>query len=297
MDAARQIPADTWEYDGISWKQVATTGPSGRVYSEMAYDTARARCVLFGGSTVRASLLQDTWEWNGISWTEVKALTRPPARYGFAMTYVPGRGVVLFGGGTADTWLYNGLWVDIRTSTSPSARMMPAMAVDPTTGRGLLFGGTTGAAETHSLDLSPFVPGKYEPYGTGCAGTNGRPTLRSVSGVGPFINDALTIELTNFPAASNPQLIFGFSNTKWGGTNLPMDWSFMGFNGCSLLASLDLHVSMVNAGNYAYFFLAIPNLSILVGSSFYNQAFVPDSGANPAGGTLSNGVAATIGRR
>ncbi|MCB9870460.1 MAG: hypothetical protein H6837_11430 [Planctomycetes bacterium] len=295
---------DTWEYDGTTWKRVATTGPVGRLYAEMTYDATRARCVLFGG--YRASAQQDTWEWNGVSWIETKLAIQPQARWGFAMSYVPGRGAVLFGGETGDpsnprllrdTWLYNGTWTEVRATNSPSARRLTAMAFDPTNGQTLLFGGSTGGHESHSLKLDPSAPAKYEPYGTGCAGTGGTPTLGSIDGRLPFINETMGIQLTNIPWASNPQLIFGLSNAKWGGANLPMDWSFMGFNGCSLLASLDLHVSMVNAGNYAYFFLAIPNLSILVGSSFYNQAFVPDSGANPAGGTLSNGVAATIGRR
>jgi hypothetical protein len=41
--------ADTWEWDGSLWKQVATTGPSPRFFNELAYDSTRGVTVLFGG--------------------------------------------------------------------------------------------------------------------------------------------------------------------------------------------------------------------------------------------------------
>jgi Dockerin type I domain len=47
---------DTWEWDGVRWTQVASTGPSAREANAMAYDKARGKAVIFGG---------DTWEWMG----------------------------------------------------------------------------------------------------------------------------------------------------------------------------------------------------------------------------------------
>jgi hypothetical protein len=55
---------DTWEWDGVHWTQVASTGPPARGATAMAYDKARGKAILFGGSTDTV-LIQDTWEWSG----------------------------------------------------------------------------------------------------------------------------------------------------------------------------------------------------------------------------------------
>src|SRR5215831_19033541 len=59
------IFGDTWEWNGVNWTQVATTGPSPRVALGMAYDSARGKTVIFGGTTQQGKLLQETWEWTG----------------------------------------------------------------------------------------------------------------------------------------------------------------------------------------------------------------------------------------
>src|SRR5438445_7314701 len=55
--------ADTWAWDGVSWRRLAQAGPSGRTGHAIAYDAARGRTVLFGGDN--SALLGDTWEWDG----------------------------------------------------------------------------------------------------------------------------------------------------------------------------------------------------------------------------------------
>lgn len=58
--------ADTWEYDGASWTQVAAPGPGGRHSPAIAYDVARGTVVMTGGQggCVPACSLNhdDTWE-------------------------------------------------------------------------------------------------------------------------------------------------------------------------------------------------------------------------------------------
>lgn len=72
------IRTDTWEWDGGSWTQRATTGPSPRVHQSMAYDRARQRVVLYGGfSVVSNQELRDVWEWNGTAWTQAGAAVPP----------------------------------------------------------------------------------------------------------------------------------------------------------------------------------------------------------------------------
>jgi len=55
-------PVGTWEWDGGDWQQVETgDGPGTRGYGPgMAYDRARGRTVLFGGSVAGG-----TWTWEG----------------------------------------------------------------------------------------------------------------------------------------------------------------------------------------------------------------------------------------
>jgi hypothetical protein len=43
----------------------------------LAYDAARNRVVLFGG-TDELGLLRDTWTWDGTDWTSEVLPTRPP---------------------------------------------------------------------------------------------------------------------------------------------------------------------------------------------------------------------------
>jgi hypothetical protein len=58
-------PVDTWEWDGTAWQQVATAGgPGARRYGTgIAYDRARGRIVLFGGSSNASN--ETTWTWDG----------------------------------------------------------------------------------------------------------------------------------------------------------------------------------------------------------------------------------------
>jgi hypothetical protein len=107
------IFGDTWEWDGSSWMQVATTGPSERFQLSMAYDRARRRTVVFGGGG-DGPTTGDTWEWDGVSWTQA-ASTGPSPRFGAGTAYDGvRRKVVLFGGADdfgnslGDTWEWVG---------------------------------------------------------------------------------------------------------------------------------------------------------------------------------------------
>jgi hypothetical protein len=93
---------DTWEWDDVSWTQVADTGPSARGGHAMAYDSLRGRVILFGGDDGQNSF-GDTWAWDGADWTQ-EADTGPPARSGHGMDYDNLRDrVVLVGGMSKST--------------------------------------------------------------------------------------------------------------------------------------------------------------------------------------------------
>ncbi|MBI2395501.1 MAG: hypothetical protein HYV09_38395, partial [Deltaproteobacteria bacterium] len=102
--------ADTWEFDGSTWTQVATTGPSARSRIRLAFDPIRKKSVLFGGMTATSTWVGDTWEWNGSTWTRTST-TGPSMRDAYSLDYDTGRRrVVLHGGGGGirygDTWEY-----------------------------------------------------------------------------------------------------------------------------------------------------------------------------------------------
>lgn len=66
-------PADTWEWDGASWKEHLVPGPSRRSSAGMA--RWGTNVVLFGGLRVVGNdydFLADTWQWNGQSWRELE---------------------------------------------------------------------------------------------------------------------------------------------------------------------------------------------------------------------------------
>jgi hypothetical protein len=146
-----QVLADTWEWDGSTWKKrISVTSPPGRADQAMAYDSARGRVVLFGGG-IGSTYLADTWEWDGSTWAQRTVATSPTKRISHAMAYDSARErVVLFGGGgygiprrLSDTWVWDGLaWVEMTPVTSPSSRENHAVAYDGSRGRVVLFGGS-----------------------------------------------------------------------------------------------------------------------------------------------------------
>jgi len=145
--------ADTWIWDGSTWRQV-NTGPGAltprqRRFASMAYDAARQRTVLFGGSIV-GGVAADTWLWDGTGWSQVNTAAgapTPPGRSGHVMAFAPGGGgrVILFGGidpDKNDTWEWNGTgWGEQTPATRPSARGGAGMAYDAARQRAVLFGG------------------------------------------------------------------------------------------------------------------------------------------------------------
>ena len=108
----------TWTWDGTTWTRIATTGPSPRFLSAIAYDATRQRVVLHGGQAgvfPNITLLADTWEWDGTSWAQ-KATSGPSPRVHQTMAFDRTRGrVVLYGGFTSagqqelvDIWEWDG---------------------------------------------------------------------------------------------------------------------------------------------------------------------------------------------
>lgn len=154
---------DVWEWNGANWRQrttsSATSGwakatntgywypaydvPLPRGHHALAYDTKRARVVLFGGRSIPPDgvdaflFLADTWEWDGLRW-QLRATNGPVARIGHSMAYDAARGVtVLFGGftdgqGYSDlVWEWDGnSWRSNAPSSGPASGDLGSMAYD-----------------------------------------------------------------------------------------------------------------------------------------------------------------------
>ncbi|HEX9956771.1 MAG TPA: CSLREA domain-containing protein, partial [Fibrella sp.] len=146
---------DTWEWDGTNWINVTpATGPQTRNGHVMAYDRARKKVVLFGGSS-SAGYLADTWEWDGTNWAQVQPTSSPTARGGYGMTYdETSQKVVLFGGSSSsgilnETWTWNGMaWTQLLLATSPPVRSVHSLIYDSARGRLVLFGGANNTVRS-----------------------------------------------------------------------------------------------------------------------------------------------------
>ena len=119
----------------------------------MAFDAARQRMVLFGGSVESGAtpiFHNDTWMWDGNAWT-LAATTGPGPRRAHAMAYDPiSQTVIMHGGAISqpslayyqDTWAWNGTaWQQRITPNMPAQRDWHTLAFDPSLGEVVMFGG------------------------------------------------------------------------------------------------------------------------------------------------------------
>lgn len=130
LDAANEIYAfhsDMWAWDGLTWTSMSPGDrPQQRVNASMAWDSARQRLVLFGGTTaINHPHFSDTWEFDGVAWTEMNPVSRPP-QFGSDsvgdMAYHVQSALTFLVTPTnpVQTWVWNGIdWAML--STSPVA--------------------------------------------------------------------------------------------------------------------------------------------------------------------------------
>jgi Immunoglobulin domain/Immunoglobulin I-set domain len=142
------------------WVQIATTGPSPRWDTAMAYDSDRRVSVLFGGQVYNPTgspVIGDTWEFDGTNWMQRLPSTSPAARSLAQMVYDSHRHrTVLFGGQifngsslvySPETWEWDGAnWQKITTTHVPGFTQTGyryAACFDSVRNEMLLFGGVT----------------------------------------------------------------------------------------------------------------------------------------------------------
>jgi hypothetical protein len=144
-----------------TWRQIAGP-PQGRYDGGVAYDSARNRLIVFGGTVGYYSTPApgDTWEWDGNLW-RLRASSGPTPRTETQLVYDPDRArTVLFGGQPDnnnyfnDTWEWDGdTWFErIPLDAPPPPRGSYAAAYDPGRRRTVIFGGIAGIA-TYMSDV------------------------------------------------------------------------------------------------------------------------------------------------
>ena len=132
---------------------------SGRLDAGMAQDPGGG-VLLFGGLGCNGQLLNETWSYVGGHWSRIEPLEAPPARMCPSMSEVDnGSGILLYGGvgrsstgglvALSDTWLYeSGSWARLQSVPGPPGLDCAGMAMDPYSGRAVLFGGATSASDS-----------------------------------------------------------------------------------------------------------------------------------------------------
>jgi hypothetical protein len=205
-EGAGALLDDTWTWDGAAWARVCAPGacgPPARVGHAMAYDVARDRVVLFGGSACSSGVCSDfgdTWEQNGGTWSRASAVG--PARSGHAMTFDAARGVtVVFGGAhggvLGDTWTWDGAtWKQASTTSAPPPRASAGMAFDRARRLATLFGGDGASPATWSWDGAAWTllptasdPGARSSFGLAYDDARQRVTLFGGFGNGAALAD------------------------------------------------------------------------------------------------------------
>jgi hypothetical protein len=165
---------DVWELRNGTWTNVSPAGaaPPGRGWTQLAYDTAGARLVMFGGFHVSGApgSYGDTWALAGGVWTQIiPEASGPGARDSFGMVYDAARQkVVLFGGYFPDVIELTGnSWALATVVDWPPGQDSHAMAYDSDRDIVFLYGG--GSVESWELNLASASWTRFNP-----SGPNGR---------------------------------------------------------------------------------------------------------------------------
>ena len=134
---------------------------------------------------------------------------------------------------------------------------------------------------------------EYRPFGAGCAGTNGTPTL--AGGVLlPTIGQVLLLDATNLPDPTIADLLVLGNDLLTPTIDLGNLFG-SGAVGCEVGVQPLVIEVLATSGGTASFGMSIPNAASLVGAQLLGQVISIDPAANSAGWTASNGVRAVIG--
>ena len=301
---------DTWTWDGHSWTRVfPVTTPPRRSHHAMVFDAARGVIVMVGGGGL-AGTLADTWEWDGVNWTQRNPLPAFPftGRMLHAMAFDSARGRTLlfsgaFSSGTTGTVrLLDNLewdgsnWIRRTTRSYPAARMGHAMAFDSARRQAVMFGGNGAGPLGDTWEYAPTSPADCLPFGMGCAGNGGTPSLAAEPWSLPWIAEIFAARVAGLGSGASI-LLLGDSKSLWGPFALPLALAPYGMPGCALQVNPVIAFGLANTGGSATWSLYIPDSASLVGQSLFAQGAVSSSGTNSAGVVVSNASELRLGAK
>lgn len=300
-----QCSSQTWEFAAGTWTLATPVqAPTGRIDAMLSWHPALQRLVLFGGQDATGQANDDTWTYDGTTWTPIStAGPRPPARVGGALVPVLGRSLcVLFGGRDPttlqildDTWEHDGVqWTPVVHAYAGVAPPRGEFGVthDFVRDRLVLFG---GAIANGSLRDDTWEYGAhFLPFGLGCAGSAGVPTL--VGGAPPRLGTTTTATLGHLPPASPFALLaIGLSRTQWAFGSLPMLLDPFGMPNCRTYTSADLLTTVPASGGAATWSWNVPVQAVFLGATFHLQGLAWDPGVNALGLTVANAATMIVG--
>jgi len=313
-------PAVTLIYDGTDWSQdAAGTQPPRRSQASMCSAPILGGVLLFGGTNFNNPpgpsgeiTWNDTWVYSTTtsSWREIVPTgPLPPPRAGASLEFDPNSGLIVMHGGYADsptgalplsdTWLFDGqsgTWTDVTAAFgSPTPPLVRFETAEGPGGCTVLFGGASGFFG--AANNNTWVQGclaTAAAYGTGCAGSNGTPTLAAANV--PTLGGTFTINATNFETSGSLGFMaIGLSDSSSPLGPLPLNLQPFGFGaGCNLLTSADNTALLSLSGGTGSFPVPIPASGVLIGLDGFFQAFSIDPAAT-GGIAASNGVTCTVG--
>ncbi|MEM7204984.1 MAG: hypothetical protein AAF628_32315 [Planctomycetota bacterium] len=284
---SRTLPnffGDTWEWDGSAWHQRADVAALASESTQIAYDAARQRTVLVGGSG-----RGDTWEWDGTTWRQIVGATAPALALAAPMYYDSLRRRVTLPG--AETWEWDGAAWHRRGPAEQAPRWAGGWAYDHEHRRLVGFGelrssGFDEFGVSRTVLFGDVVPATAEPVGSGCHTVGSPPVLlasgRPRLGSGGFGLDLVTT--SGAPAALllalNP-----FSASLGGGCVLQV----------SPFSLALARPTIANAAGFATWPLALSPHRGLLGLELTAQAMVGEPAGPWLGLSLSGGLRLTIG--
>ncbi len=135
-----------------------------------------------------------------------------------------------------------------------------------------------------------------QPYGKGCAGSNGKVPVFSPYSFPWLGANFFRVGLDRAKPQAPAVLFIGRSSTKFAGMPLPLSLGFMGAPGCDLnVAVIFMNPTSTGNSGKAFVDMALPNAPALERSVFYMQWAVLDPKANQAGMVTTQGLKAQVG--
>ena len=225
-------------------------------------------------------------------------LGAPPARVGAKMYFDSARNVTVLHGGHdgmgpanfADTWEWDGSSWTQRSSADTIFHLRAGIAYDDARGCGVQFGGEHPATGSTNAETHHYCA-KGEPYGTGCPGASGVPTL-SVASL-PTIGGSYVLDVANVPANTLGLHFLDAQNATSSFGPLPLNLGAFGFGAtCNLLVGDLFTLAVPSVGAAAATWNSIPPFAF--GAPLFSQFAILDTSAQGSL-TMTNAVSAIVG--